>query len=222
MASNITDIAEANKKIDELEAQAKDLQAKAAASADLSKLPADQIAKALENPEIWKTKRLSDLREKAKKAEDLEKEISDLKGKADTPDQKVEELQKQLEKLQNENKTARIESAIKDAAVKAGVKNPSVIAKLIDRSGLEIGSDGTVAGVDDQIKALLTSDPYLKGDAKSLKIGEPPVDPEGQGGKKLFKASEINDPTFYRQHEKEIDQAIATGQIDDDTAAKAS
>lgn len=222
MASNITDIAEANKKIDELEKTHEDLKAKAAESADLSKYTDEQIAKALEHPGIWKTKRLSELRDKAKKVEDLEKQVNDLKDKQGTPDDQVQKLREEIDSLKTENKESKISQAITAAAVKAGVKNPSVIAKLIDRQGLEIDATGNVNGVDEQISGLLQSDPYLKGDTKTTNVGNPSnPNPDDQGGKKLFKASEIKDPAFYRSHEKEIDLAIAQGAIEDDLATTA-
>lgn len=221
MASNITDIAEANKKIDELEAAQETLKAEAAASADLSKLPADKIAKALENPEIWKIKRLTDLMTKAKKVEDLEKQVNDLKGQADTPDEKVAALEKRIEDLTTKNKEAVINQAITAAAMKAGVKNPSLIVKLIDRGQLEIGDDGIVTGADTQIKQLLEADPYLKGEAKATVIGsESNPDPDGQSGKPLFKASQLQDPVFYQAHAAELDKAVMNGQIEDDLTPK--
>jgi hypothetical protein len=222
----LTDINEANKKIEELEKANKELQEKASASAefkdfDPTKVPDDKILKVLEDPRIWKTKRLTDLRTKAEKVEALETKVKDLEGKAGTPDDQVQALKKEIDDLKHENKETKINTAITAAAVKAGVKNPGVIAKLIDRSGLTLGDDGSVTGADEQIAGLLKSDPYLKGDGKSAPVGNPTnPNPDDQGGKKLFKASEISDPTFYREHEKDIDKAIATGQIDDDLASQ--
>jgi hypothetical protein len=87
-----------------------------------------------------------------------DKQLEDLK-KAGS----VEDLQKQLEAAQEANKKAKTEyeAAITnmkyDAAIEKALSNalhPDLMSGKIDRTKLKIKEDGTVEGLDDQVKGL--------------------------------------------------------------------
>ncbi|MHC5407331.1 phage scaffolding protein [Listeria seeligeri] len=82
------------------------------------------------------------------------------------------ELKTQLEKLQSDYKEmetksqadlaeTRLNSAIDLAFTKEGAKNIKATRALLNFEKLELGDDGTVKGLDDQLAALKESDGYL-------------------------------------------------------------
>lgn len=109
-------------------------------------------------------------------------QINDLKKSNDSN----EDLKKQIEKMQEENKTkdaehkaelnrlkidTAIELALKDA------KNVKAVKSLLtDVDKFELSADGTIKGLSEQIEALKKSDGYLFNDGKpklkGAKIGE--------------------------------------------------
>lgn len=195
--------------------------AKAAGDIDTSKLTEDQVLKVLEDPRLWKSKRLTELREKAKKAEELEtleaKQKEEDQKKKGEYDQLLKQKDEEITTLKEQSRQIKIEGAIAAAAQKLGAVDQSVVGKLIDKSGINIGEDGTVSGVEEAITGLLTAHPYLKGNGQAPTVGTPSNPGEDTQSPKSFKASEINDPTFFREHEKEITEAASKGLIEDDT-----
>ena len=66
-----------------------------------------------------------------------------------------EDLKKQIESLQAENKAAKINGAIEKALTAAKALNVTAAKALLkDLDKAELSSDGTVKGLDEQIKAL--------------------------------------------------------------------
>ena len=109
----------------------------------------------------------------------------------------VEALKKQIETLQADNKAKdeahaaeikqlKIDSAVEAAITGAKGKNAKAIRALLNLENAELGEDGTVKGLADQITALQKSDAYLfdakesKTQIKGAKIGESGND-EGDG-----------------------------------------
>lgn len=102
------------------------------------------------------------VKERDKQLEDVKKSTGDN-----------EELKKQIEQLQEDNKAAKqkyesdikqmqIDNAVHAALKDAGAKNvTAAIALLKDLDKAELDSDGTVKGLAEQIKALQESDSYL-------------------------------------------------------------
>jgi hypothetical protein len=84
-----------------------------------------------------------------------------------------EELKKQIEGLQEANKATKadyeakikqmqIDNAVSSALKDAGAKNSAAVRALLkDLEKAEIGDDGAVKGLAEQIKALKESDAYL-------------------------------------------------------------
>ncbi|RAP29147.1 hypothetical protein C2W64_04094 [Brevibacillus laterosporus] len=99
---------------------------------------------------------------------DRDKQLAELKK--NTGDN--EDLKKQIETLQAENKTKgeEYETKLKDMQVSTAIKlaltgeahDPDLIASLLDKSKIEINEDGTLkGGLDDQVKALRESKAFL-------------------------------------------------------------
>ena len=101
-----------------------------------------------------------------------DKQIENLKKTAGDN----EALTKQIEQLQAENKTAKVDAAVQLALTVAKAKNVKAVRALLE--GLdkaEFADDGTIKGLSDQIKKLQTAD-----DSKFL-FEEPakPTTPKG-------------------------------------------
>lgn len=125
--------------------------------------------------------KFNEVNEAKKQAEEAlkerDKQLADLKKAAEGN----EELKKQIEQLQAENKAAteKYEAKIKDMAVTTAIKlavagqvhDPDLVATLLDKSKIEIDENGGIkTGLDDQIKALRESKAFLFVEQKSDKV----------------------------------------------------
>lgn len=190
---------------------------------DLTKLNADQLAKVLENKELFNTPRIKELREKAAKADKLEKAQSDAETKNLEENKKFEEL---ATKRADENKTLKEQLAIRDqnqaltnVLVKDGVVDLGAALKLIDRTALKSDeSTGEITGVDEALKSLKTASPYLFKSGGNTTVGSAGNIANGEqaGGTAKFKRSQLRDPAFYKANEKAILEAHSKGLIEDD------
>lgn len=83
----------------------------------------------------------------------------------------AEELQEQIKNLQEENRQAqkkydadmkelKVTNAIK-VAIAGKVQDEDIVAGLVDREKLVVGKDGSIAGLDEQIKALQENKAFL-------------------------------------------------------------
>ncbi len=94
----------------------------------------------------------------------------------------VEGMKKQIVDLQTANtekdkahaaeiQTLKINAAIDTALTTAKAKNAKVVKALLDTTKIKLNDDGTVSGLDEQVKAAVKSDPYLfEADSKQTKI----------------------------------------------------
>lgn len=189
-------------------------------SFDPSKLSDDQILKVLEDQRLWKSERLSKLNAKAKKAEEYESAESERKKKEL---EEKGEYQKLLEQEKNEKlqlqeqfKNERINNRIIAEALKAKVIDPDAAVALINKGDITVNENGEISGVTEAVAALVEAKPYLAGKGGNTNIGNPSNPSQESQSRLKFKASEINDPEFYQKHRKEIQEALALGQIEDD------
>lgn len=194
---------------------------------DPAKLSQDQLNQILEkNPEIWKTGRLAELRDKAKKFDSAETARQKAEQDALTEQGKFKELSEQqtktIEELQGKIKDGSISSALVNKLVPLGVVDLDAAIKLIDRSNITIGDDGTIAGVDEAVETLKTEKAYLfSGKPGTPSVGNP-TNPSNGGGNNeppKFKASQFRGPEgakFYQEHRDEILKAQAEGRIERD------
>ena len=118
-----------------------------------------------------------DVRDRNKQLEDLKKSSGDN-----------EELKKQIEQLQKDNKAKdelhlaemnkfKIDSAIDKALSSAGAKNnKSVKALLEEVEKFDIKEDGTIKGLEVQIKKIKESEPYLFNSHETMVKGLKPYE----------------------------------------------
>ncbi|HHV98596.1 MAG TPA: hypothetical protein GXX36_03325 [Clostridiaceae bacterium] len=146
--------------------------------ADINKeLPKYFIPKDKYNEVAESKKKLeSDIQERNKQLEDLKKAAGSN-----------EELKKQIEELQEANKKAakeweekysqmQLDFAIERALTTAKAKNIKAVKALLDMSKVKLDGE-KLLGLDDQLKAIQQSDPYLFGETK---IGDG-TNPPGAG-----------------------------------------
>ena len=137
-------------------------------SLELSEELGNKVLEALKNKVIPKS-RFDDVNNAKKNAESLlaerDKQIEDLKASAGASD----DLKKQIEKLQADNKAAveakdaeiksiKINNAVNTALLSAGAKNITAVMALVDMDKVKLSDKGDISGIDEQIEALKGSD----------------------------------------------------------------
>lgn len=174
----------------------------------------EQLAAAFNHP------RFKSLNERAKKADDLERQAQEAAEAAAKEQGKFEDLYKQANErastLEGQLKQTRIENAVTIEAAKLGVVDPNAAVKLLDQSGITVGDDGTISGVAEAVKALQQSSPYLFKTPAQGSVGSGNSNPAGgaNNAQAEFKYSEIQDLEFYKKNQAAIDKAVAESRID--------
>lgn len=110
----------------------------------------DQKHKQLETTVNDYKTQLDTLKTTAGDNEELKQQIADLQTQNQKKDQQHQEELKEL-KLSNAIKTA----------VSASALDCDIVAGLLDRKKLILGDDGKLTGLDEQVKALKESKPFL-------------------------------------------------------------
>ena len=125
------------------------------ATSVMKELDGNYVPKARFNEVNTELKQAKDqVKERDSQLETLKKNVGDS-----------EELKKQIEALQNDNKTKdeahaaeikqiKIDVAVDKALADAKAKNPKAVKALLDLAKAEISDDGTIKGLDAQIKTL--------------------------------------------------------------------
>lgn len=125
----------------------------------------------------------------------VNKQLEDLKK--NTGDAEV--LKAEIQKMQDENKNKeteyannikklKVDNAVELALIGAKAKNTKAVKALLNLENLEIGEDGKVKGLEDQIKNLIKDE----GTAFLFEVENKPeiprgTDPAGKGAKKDIK-----------------------------------
>lgn len=188
---------------------------------DPSKISDEEFGKVFDDPRTFQHSRFKELTEAQKELKQLKAQEQKAKEQALAEQGKFKELadakEAELATLREQNKTQVANIDILAAASRLGAVDPKVVLKLIDRSTITVDENGNVTGAEDAVKKLLEGSPYLKGKGTTTPIGSP-TSPDGTDatGVKRFKHSQIKDPVFYREHQKEIDEAWAKGLIEND------
>lgn len=98
---------------------------------------------------------------------DYKTQLENLKtaaGDNETLKQQIADLQEQNRQKdlehQNELKDLKLTNAIK-VAISTSAQDSDLVAGLVDRKKLILGEDGKVTGLDEQVKALKESKPFL-------------------------------------------------------------
>jgi chromosome segregation ATPase len=96
--------------------------------------------------------------------DDLKKQISDRDEQLESLKKakgNSEELQKQIEQLQADNKQIKIDTAVERALAGAKAKNITAVKALLKLDGAELADDGTIKGLAEQIDAVKKDADYL-------------------------------------------------------------
>ena len=176
--------------------------------------------KVFDDPRLWQHPRFKSLNERAKKADLLEKQQAEAEEKRLAEAKKFEELANkratERDTIASKYTASQQDNRIISEASKVGVVDIETVLKLVDRSNIHVDDNGVVTGAVEAVQALLAAKPFLKGKS-ATKIGSDtnPGDDADTGAKK-FKLSQIQNPVFYREHEKDILAAYKAGLIEDD------
>lgn len=186
---------------------------------DPSKLTDEQLGKLYEDPRLYNHPRFKELAAAKKERDQLVLEKSEAEKKKLAEDGKFKELAEAAQKerdeaIQNLNNT-KVESAIERTAAKLGAVDAEAVAKLLDRTNVKIDDTGTITGVEDAIKALQTSKPYLFGKGATATMGNP-TNPSTSNAGIRYKKSQLQNAAFYQANEKDIMLAYKEGRIDND------
>lgn len=106
-------------------------------------------------------------------AEDLNKQLDDMKKQAKGNEElqnQIQELQTKLQESEGKIKDVSLTAAIKMAAIKSNAKDPDIVSMLVDKSKLNIKEDGSIEGLEEQLKSIAESKAFLFGEVQS-KIG---------------------------------------------------
>jgi hypothetical protein len=110
----------------------------------------------------------------------LQKQLEDNKDATDT----IETLKKQIKDKETEMEKIRKQNAIKFEVLKANPNDVADILPHLKDDAITLSDDGTITGLEEQLKALQESKPYLfKQD-----------NPDGTGGAKGGGAKDKNPP----------------------------
>jgi len=130
----------------------------------------------------------------------LKQQLEDLQKKIAEYPTKIDELQKQNSEWENKYKESNLTTAIKLAALNAKAKDPSDVLAFIDKSKLQLNEDGTIKGLDEQLKTLTESKSYLFGETIPGSSGNNP--PGGGGGNVPKDESKMTDAEWWSARTK--------------------
>lgn len=184
---------------------------------DPAKLSDEQLAKVLEDPRLWKTERLKQLRADSKELKKRKDAESEAENKRLEEEGKFKELleknQKDLEKANATIADLTLRGKIADAVVAKGVKDVDAAVKLINRESITKGEDGSYTGITEAVEGLLKERPYLISNQQS--VGSP-TNPGQSDQPGKYTVSQISDPAFYQENREDIMKAQREGRIVDD------
>jgi hypothetical protein len=139
-------------------------------------------------------RRLAELSEK-ERAEELEKKAEDEKA----------DYASQVEKLHKQIRDEKIHTEFIKQANAQNIGYVDDALKLADLSAVEVGEDGKIIGVDDAVKSLVESKPFLLAQQqKPKKVGE-----------STNHTSDKSDKTADQLIQEAADKAKKTGKIED-------
>lgn len=138
-----------------------------------------------------KKKLETDIQERNEQLEVLKNSTDDIKG-----------LRKQIETLQNENKAKdeahaaeikqlKTNSAVEAALVAAKARNITAVKALLKLDKAELGDDGSIKGLSEQIAVLQKSDGYLFDNSKPVLKGAVPGETGNEDGDKKVDVSKM-------------------------------
>jgi hypothetical protein len=113
----------------------------------------------------------ADLQAKAAKLAEIEQANMTERERAE---QKAADAEARAEAATQRAKNAVLRSAVIATAVAQGAVDPDAVMAFIDRDKVIIGDDDSITGIEEAVKAVLASKPYL--------VGKPQFVPGGADG----------------------------------------
>lgn len=174
----------------------------------------EQLKAAFQHP------RFKELNDKAKRADTLAQEKADADKKALEEQGKFKELAEKAEgdakNWQQKYEQSTINNSVIAKAAAAGAQDPDTITRLINREKLTLNDDGTVEGVDDAIKEMQSSQPYLFKTGGTKNVGSGTNPDSGSGGDVEYKLSDYKKVDYNKDPElaKKMDKAMVEGRVD--------
>jgi len=162
------------------------------------------------------------------KAKEAERAAAEAKAAEEKllADKNYEELIKQKDAELNTAKelaqTTLKRSIFTELAIKEGIVSAADGFALADLSGITVDAQGNVQGMEDVVKALKESKPYLFGTvAPKPPVGSPsnpgaggtPGAPGAVGDKPTHKYSDIKNLEYFRKNEADISKAFVEGRV---------
>lgn len=190
---------------------------------DSKTLSDEDFTKVFDDPRLFSHNRFKKLNEKAKRADELEKQMSEQEEAKLKEQNKWKELaekkDEEVKNLRTSQQKLVVDQKIITAATKNGALDSEAVLALINRGDIQVDKDGNVTGVEEAVKALLDSKPYLKGAGNNAVVGSG-TNPSGNASNapKKFKMSELQDPKFWKENEAEILEAMKNNQVEMDIA----
>lgn len=186
---------------------------------DPSKLGDEEFAKFFEDPRVFRHPRFKTLSDKAKKATEYERAEEDRQAENLKRRGEFEALAKNAEekarRAEERLRDAQIENQLQMLSVKFGAVDVETVVSLIDKSKISIDEVGNVSGAEEAVQKILEAKPFLKkGNTVNLGEGTNPA----QSTAKKYKLSQLNDPRFYRENERDILAAMYSGNVEDDVS----
>lgn len=165
----------------------------------------------------------------AEKYRKAKEELDKIKADKENDDKKKLEEQGKFKELAEAkekellNLKAQVSEGVKTRAIdtearKMGAVDTEVVVKLLDLNKITVSEDGTVDSnvITQALEGLKKSKPYLF-NATTTPMGSNGGAPDGGATQaKKFKRSQLKDAKFYRDNEKDIMEAMRTGNIIND------
>ena len=138
--------------------------------------------------------RLNEEIQKKKNAEEtldsVKKELDSLKASAGDSDQMKDQIRKLQDELKDKEKKyadeiagMKLDNAIQ-AKIGSSAQDAALVAGLIDKTKVILGDDGSVTGLDEQVKALREKSPFLFKEGETYPDVRDKGEPSHSGGKK--------------------------------------
>lgn len=188
---------------------------------DPASISDEEFEKVFNDQRLFKHSRFKELNEAAKEAKALKEAQAKAEEEKMKEQGKYKELldkkEAELAELRESVTGSRIDAKLTGLLAQQGVVDAEAALKLIDRSKIAVGDDGSVSGAEDAVNALKEGKGYLFSKQPARVGGGTNPSPSGDaGGAKTFYQSQFNDSKFYQANKEDILKAWAAGTIVND------
>jgi len=187
---------------------------------DPSTLSDAEFEKIFGDPRLFKHSRFSNLNERAKKADELEKlqkQQEEAKLKEQGEYQKLAETKEaEANTWKQKYENSSVNNKIAVEAMKLGCVDVDAAIALIDKSNVKVNEDGTITGLSEALETLQKGKAYLFGKPTQVPNIGGDTNPGDTSTIPRFKASQLKDVAFFRTNEKAIMEAMRLGLIEND------